>query len=399
MKKPAVLRISGDICLYFGLLSLFKTFRSFSPLMGLFLLLGAAGLFVSVRIPKAVLRLPFALLPALCFLWLETVTGYVIFAIPMAYYFLTVLLGRFGMLHWEYLNYFRVMCVPGSILLAIAVIWGTANLSAALFALCFLLFGILTLRKLRMEADMPLRWKGMNLMEVLLPTGAAAGLCYIIYLLVTHSRRVMEVVAAPVVGTLVAITRVSEVLSEAYIHWRYHPEEETAEAAAELAGVSEASADLPELADTPGWLNRIRVPWKLLLILAVLAIAVWAILKLLRLHGEEEQEEVFYEEGQKTAVRRRKRRKKEKTPTNAEAVRRIYRDYMALLSFRGVTVYRDSTSRDLLEVSGDMLPPEPNAGLRAIYLKARYGRGESVTDDERLRAEGYLEALRKSGNV
>ena len=67
---------------------------------------------------------------------------------------------------------------------------------------------------------------------------------------------------------------------------------------------------------------------------------------------------------------------------------------MELLTHYGIVSRKDTTSGDLRRQSADLFTEAPNDGLRAIYLKARYGRGETVTNEEREAADQYLEEMR-----
>ena len=93
MKNAAVLRITGDVCLYFAFTALLRAFSGYIPLMAVFLLLAAAGLFLGVRMAGKALRILPALLPLLVFWRVRELYGIILFAPPAIYILLTAVLG------------------------------------------------------------------------------------------------------------------------------------------------------------------------------------------------------------------------------------------------------------------------------------------------------------------
>jgi len=398
MKNAYVLRVTGDLCLYFALAAQIRAFSDFAPAMGVFLLLAAAGFSIAVRIPKGFLRSLPVLLPALVFTRVTGIYGVIFFAAPLLYCFLTAALGKLELRHWEYYRSFRVTMMIAAAFLGTAAVQG--KLWAAFFSLLHLLFGVIALRNLRMEAEMPLKWRGMNLAGVILPFLAAAGISRVFYAFLGVTLKFLTVLVAP---ELAGILAVQDALGR-FTNYLYDKIDEAASQAESTAESTEmATKALEDVAgndtDLPRWMENIRINRMLAAILLVAAAAGVLIFLMIRRHHAEEEEEAFVEEGSRANVQRRKRRRKEKYSSNAEKVRRIYRDYMELISHYGVIPERDTTSEDLMHSSSDICPAEPNSGLREIYLRARYGRGDNITDEDLKTAEGYLgnltEAVRK----
>ena len=111
MRQTSVIRVTGDICFFFSVLSIFKAFQVWRLPMALFavacLLLG----FVIVRCANPVVRGAIALLPALSFLIGQPGWLLLIPAVAWIYYVVVMAMGNYAMPLDEYRKAFTIMLV------------------------------------------------------------------------------------------------------------------------------------------------------------------------------------------------------------------------------------------------------------------------------------------------
>ena len=105
----------------------------------------------------------------------------------------------------------------------------------------------------------------------------------------------------------------------------------------------------------------------------------------------------------------RKRRKKTDEPQavrtpeeqaqldKVEKIRAVYRQYIAFVRKEGADLSRGSTSEDILESSKELKEEadlsEDESRLREIYIRARYGNPDAVTDEDVARACRLLDDI------
>jgi hypothetical protein len=105
----------------------------------------------------------------------------------------------------------------------------------------------------------------------------------------------------------------------------------------------------------------------------------------------------------------RKRRKKTDEPQavrtpeeqaqldKVEKIRALYRQYIAFVRKEGADLSRGSTSEDILESSKELKEEadlsEDESRLREIYIRARYGNPDAVTDEDVARACRLLDDI------
>jgi hypothetical protein len=91
--------------------------------------------------------------------------------------------------------------------------------------------------------------------------------------------------------------------------------------------------------------------------------------------------------------KRRKRRKEERT--NNYKIREIYREYLAYIRKNGVSISGQATSEEILEASNRLVDSSEAAGLRALYIRARYNDEKQLSSEEVSQAKQLWNIIRE----
>lgn len=407
MKLTFVFRIAAEICFYFSVLHAATLANAFTLPMALFaaacLLLGL----VIVRISNPVIRGVLALLPGLCFLLAPFTWLLILPVFAWIYYILVMVLGHYAIPLEEYRKAFIFM-------LSISLFFVAANIAnstlmrnqvisaeSLVYALVFLILGIFVMRRLRMGAQMDMRWQLRNVLSVVGIPLLAIGAALAVFLLLRFSTYALGAILAPI---------------GRFFIWLFHQlfptgnspiDEMTLEEAMQPFSVAQPVA-LEESGSVSEEMRAIEITnFNELLIERAAAIGGWILLGILlvivllliwrhaRKNEAKADEELMYEEYESAPVKGRKRRKN-RLPLlagSARQLRRIYKTYLEYRRDKGVAVYPSYTSAEVLEKDMQMAESKDAVRLRELYLAARYGNPSAVTREQVQEAQACLERI------
>ena len=407
MKLTFVFRIAAEICFYFSVLHAATLANAFTLPMALFaaacLLLGL----VIVRISNPVIRGVLALLPGLCFLIAPFTWLLILPVFAWIYYILVMVMGHYAIPLEEYRKAFIFM-------LSVSLFFVAANIAnstlmrnqvisaeSLVYALVFLILGIFVMRRLRMGAQMDMRWQLRNVLSVVGIPLLAIGAALAVFLLLRFSTYALGAVLAPI---------------GRFFIWLFHQlfptgnspiDEMTLEEAMQPFSVAQP-VSLEESGSVSEEMRGLEIsnPYELLIERAatiggwiLLGILLVIVLLLIWHHARKNEakadEELMYEEYESAPAKGRKRRKN-RLPLlagNARQLRRIYKTYLEYRRDKGVAVYPSDTSADVLKRDLQLGESADAVRLRELYLAARYGNPSEVTRGQVQEAQACLERI------
>lgn len=407
MKLTFVFRIAAEICFYFSVLHAATLANAFTLPMALFaaacLLLGL----VIVRINNPVIRGVLALLPGLCFLIAPFTWLLILPVFAWIYYVIVMVLGNYAIPLEEYRKAFIFM-------LSVSLFFVAANIAnstlmrnqvisaeSLVYALVFLILGIFVMRRLRMGAQMDMRWQLRNVLSVVGIPLLAIGAALAVFLLLRFSTYALGAILAPI---------------GRFFIWLFHQlfptgnspiDEMTLEEAMQPFSVAQPVA-LEESGSVSEEMRGLEIsnPYELLIERAatiggwiLLGILLVIVLLLIWHHARKNEakadEELMYEEYESAPAKGRKRRKN-RLPLlagSARQLRRIYKTYLEYRRDKGVAVYPSDTSADVLKRDLQLGESADAVRLRELYLAARYGNPSEVTRGQVQEAQACLERI------
>ena len=407
MKLTFVFRIAAEICFYFSVLHAATLANAFTLPMALFaaacLLLGL----VIVRINNPVIRGVLALLPGLCFLLAPFTWLLILPVFAWIYYIIVMVLGHYAIPLEEYRKAFIFM-------LSISLFFVAANIAnstlmrnqvisaeSLVYALVFLILGIFVMRRLRMGAQMDMRWQLRNVLSVVGIPLLAIGAALAVFLLLRFSTYALGAILAPIGRFFIWLFHQlfptgNSPIDEMTLEEAMKPFsivqpvslEESGSVSEEMRGleISNPYELLIERAATIGG-------WILLgILLVIVLLLIW---RHARKNEAKADEELMYEEYESAPVKGRKRRKN-RLPLlagSARQLRRIYKTYLEYRRDKGVAVYPSDTSAEVLEKDMQMAESKDAVRLRELYLAARYGNPSAVTREQVQEAQACLERI------
>ena len=396
MRNFVSFRITAAACWFFAALSLIGPFRfALIPAAAVTALIFAAS-FIAVRFNKPVIRLLFMALP-FAGVALARYNAFVLVgcAVPAVYAAAAVASGFIMVENWRYIRLYSVlaMITPAFIIMSFVPIFG--NTPTKIFVPLFLVFGILALRAGRAGNVRSARWQAGNAMFFVIPLVVSLALGLGLGALLPYISFIFLPIAA-LFGLV--ITGWNALMSNVF---QYSPSEPEASALPTPLPTS----DLPEEEGFIGMLTdnknvwsgsfRLDMPWAILGILVLVAILVVALVMLFKRRGvpgrEEEDDFIFTAaDGEKTPSLRRSRKKK---VPNADAIRKIYAQYLTYLRTWGVKLKTSNTSQEVSDEAYKSLLKETDEELRSLYIRARYGDPKSITDEDVKKAQEAFEKL------
>ena len=403
MRQTSVIRVTGDICFFFSVLSIFKAFQVWRLPMALFavacLLLG----FVIVRCANPVVRGVIALLPALSFLIGQPGWLLLIPAVAWIYYVVVMAMGNYAMPLDEYRKAFTIMLVICLFFIAANIANSTIysgrmiSVDSLIYAFAFLFLGVIAMRRMQMGREMNWSWKWRNALSVagfpLLAVGVSIGLFVVLRFThwgLTAVLRPLGVIINWLLHKLFPTGRapiesmnLQQVLTNTAIEYNNKWEAE-GEDGSIIAGKGENFERMliERLASFGGWVILGLV---LALVLFLVLRRIWRMKPLSR-------EEPEFEETEKTEPgKRRRRRRTAPVVGNARQLRRIYKTYLEYRQEGGMTVGASDTSAQILDK--ETREKEEAARLRELYIAARYGDPSAVTRSQVQEAQACLERI------
>ena len=405
MKQTAVLRVTGEICLYFSILYVFEVFANWWMPMAVFVAACFVLGFLIVQCKSAPLRFLLSLLPGLSFLLCELHPLLALPALAWVYYILVMTQGHYAMPLEDYRKTFTVQMViclffVGANLANSAISHGhmIAPLSL-IYVFLFLFLGVFAMRRMQMGAGMSRNWQLSNAATVVgFPLLAVVG-AILLFLLVRFTAPGIRFLLLPI-GRFIqwlfhllfpgADAFVDEILLKETM--KPHTSILIDEPPLDTEGVTK---ELPDFAAGSSLLiERAASIGAYVVMGLILVLVVYLVLKHVRRNQPLEAEEVYYDETEAAAPKGKKRRSKGQTLTgNANRLRRVYQTYLEFVDGQGVTVTRSDTSQEILDrVQKQGESPEAER-LRQLYIAARYGDPKAVTAEQVREAQECLEAI------
>ena len=411
MKGAVILRITGFVCFIIALvLCIFKISAQMPLLYAAMVMLSVISGILSSRTANLVLKGVISLIPGLPLIFAGNVRNLIFLAVPFLFFWTVNTLGPFLQDAWRARLYVKVSMIFFLIVFLFTSftfksanfdgrVYGAKgiNVPALSFGAAFIFLEVTALRKMRMGAEMDLAWNGKNVLMVMAPVGAAAIAGVGIYYLGLGLAKGFSFLLKPLESLIYWITSLFQKPEPP----PYSPALETATAATmAVASTPEsgtkATEELSEAVHASAKIQHAGTIFLTVVIIAAVALVVLLIIRFIY-HNRpvpEEEEEAVYEETEKLWFKK-KRKEKDRVWSRAERVRRIYREYMDLVQQGGVLIRPEDTSQAILDNSEKVFFGDDDKALREVYIKARYGDPDSITQEEVIRAESCLRALKR----
>jgi hypothetical protein len=406
MKRTAALRVTGEICFYYSILTLFPAFQRWQLPMAGFTLACLLVALIAVGLRSATLRLLLSLLPAICFLFAEMHWLLVFPALAWLYFMLYLTLGRFGIALHDYRLAFRWMLLLSAFVLAIQAINSMLFRGAPLsydslaYLALFVLLGVVALRCMQMGAPMDGRWHAANLLTVAAALFVAVSISLVLYQLYLRSVPLLVFLITPLKRFLAWLFSL--------IRFRTAPDApmSTPPLATPTIVFHEQSplimdqeglhVEEPERTAFEHLADQAFSIGAFILLAFLVFIVLWLIVKLVLRGKALAEEAVDYEQTEDfTPDRARRKKQSETVHGQAQAVRKLYREYLTYLKENGLQRTASDTSEEILSESKRISSASASAeeALRSIYLKARYS-AEAVTEEDVAAARASLNEIR-----
>ena len=396
LKYCSVLRAVSLLCLYFAALSFFPVFAPWRLAMAVMCAACLAVGLLAFRCESLLPRLLLALLPAAA-LALEKIGLYMIPPVlGWLLYAIFLIVGKFDIHIDVFRRSFRRELVLAVLILFLgvvdAMVRGTQfmRLDVVAYVSVFFLLEMFALRSMQMGGSyMPPKLRVMTALSVIGIPLLIVGTSYGISLICKASAPFWAALFAPLVRFLISLS-VTVFPQEGPPDVTVQPIEYTKPRF--LLGLPDTSSSYEDYDDTlmQDVVNNGRhidsstsvgIYVFIAFMLVLCAIIIWAIIRRRRLTGEDR--ELVYEQTEYAPVEGR-RRGKAAAPLapNVRRVRKIYRSYLSLLSSLKMKIGRSDTSQDVLELAQNMPNVDDSERLRELYIAARYGDPNAVTDEQ-----------------
>lgn len=404
MTELIVLRILGDVCLYFAVVGSFPLFftHDFALLYPALLCAAGAGVaeILDRKCPAPVKYLA-VLLPLASLALADELMEYLILAPALVYTGAVILRGTFGMDYYGfrdiYLNALKLLGLLGIVVFALGYFegmfgssWDAYDISSwLLYGLIYALAGVFLMRQLRLGADCRVRDRVANNVQLIVVLALILGLSA----LVAVTEEYLEGMLAWILNTAISIVAIVLMIIHELIRWFLKDK-----GAAYFEALEEAKPSTSETVEytfpaytgpPPPPPTEEQFPWWLaILVLALLCVVFFFLLRSLGKSGRTEVREEETENGVFAETRKRERRN-----NNRGKVRKLYRDYLKLVRRKGQRLEIYHTTADILENHPQNTDMKAADELRQVYLKARYDPEHPVTDREVGEAKAALKQI------
>lgn len=405
MTELIVLRVLGDVCLYFAVVGAFPLFFAHDFLLLWPALLCAAGAGVGEKLARdarGAAKYAAMALPLLSLLLADEPMEFLLLAPALLYTGLVIHRGAYEVEYYgfreQFLNVGRVLCVFAGIIFAMGYFegmfgssWETYDVSAVLlYGLIYGFTGVFLLRQLRLGPDSRPRDRMANNVQMAVVLAAILVLALLAVALEESLRDVISWAVYTVIGVAAIVPMIIHELifwfmkedGHEYIDALESLKTEPTETTLPMTypSYSGAAQPLPAEEGFPWWLA--------ILVLAGLCCVIVFLLRTLRkgaggAGSAGEMEEVDLPGEGKREPRR----------SNRSKVRKLYRSYLKLVRRKGQRLETDQTTADILEKHPENTNTEAAARLRQVYLKARYDTGNPVTDRDVEQAKAALKQV------
>jgi len=384
--------ITSILCFIFTAICTMPWFNSSTLIFVLFTALCAIESVFLVRVKSRLLRFVQALVPPLVtFLtslnWVgNNPVAAVLLGVVCIFYVVYMTVGRFTAEYWRFRRTFVLMVSVTGFLSALNIILylvveettkARINLPGIIgFTIACAISGMIALSELR-KGNPDTRWRAMNAGRLVLMFAASAAALALLYLILSFVFSLITPTLGPKAPKLMTERIRLESVNAA----------PTYSAAPGGQMVEDESMKEDKPVELPEKEEEQEFPWVLVCIVATVVAA-----------------------GTVTAVIMiRKRRKKTDEPQavrtpeeqaqldKVEKIRAVYRQYIAFVRKEGADLSMGSTSEDILESSKELKEEadlsEDESRLREIYIRARYGNPDAVTDEDVARACRLLDDI------
>ena len=384
--------ITSILCFIFTAICTMPWFNSSTLIFVLFTALCAIESVFLVRVKSRLLRFVQALVPPLVtFLtslnWVgNNPVAAVLLGVVCIFYVVYMTVGRFTAEYWRYRRTFVLMVSVTGFLSALNIILylvveettkARINLPGIIgFTIACAISGMIALSELR-KGNPDTRWRAMNAGRLVLMFAASAAALALLYLILSF---VFSLIT-PTLGPKAPKLKTERIRLESVNAAPTYSAAPGGQMVEDESMKEDKPVELPEKEEEQ------EFPWVLVCIVATVVAA-----------------------GTVTAVIMiRKRRKKTDEPQavrtpeeqaqldKVEKIRAVYRQYIAFVRKEGADLSMGSTSEDILESSKELKEEadlsEDESRLREIYIRARYGNPDAVTDEDVARACRLLDDI------
>ena len=384
--------ITSILCFIFTAICTMPWFNSSTLIFVLFTALCAIESVFLVRVKSRLLRFVQALVPPLVtFLtslnWVgNNPVAAVLLGVVCIFYVVYMTVGRFTAEYWRFRRTFVLMVSVTGFLSALNIILylvveettkARINLPGIIgFTIACAISGMIALSELR-KGNPDTRWRAMNAGRLVLMFAASAAALALLYLILSF---VFSLIT-PTLGPKAPKLKTERIRLESVNAAPTYSAAPGGQMVEDESMKEDKPVELPEKEEEQ------EFPWVLVCIVATVVAA-----------------------GTVTAVIMiRKRRKKTDEPQavrtpeeqaqldKVEKIRAVYRQYIAFVRKEGADLSMGSTSEDILESSKELKEEadlsEDESRLREIYIRARYGNPDAVTDEDVARACRLLDDI------
>jgi hypothetical protein len=345
-----------------------------------------------VRVKSRILRFVQALVPPLVtFLpslnWVRSnPVAAVLLGLVCVYYVTYMTLGRFGTEYWRFRRTFVLMVSVSGFLSALNIILylvveeatkARINLPGIIgFTIACAVSGMIVLSELR-KGNPDTRWRAMNAGRLVLMFAASAAVLALLYLILSFVFSLITPTLGPKAPKLQTERIRFQSVNVAPTY--------SAGIGGQMVEDDTMKEDKPvqELEKE----EEQEFPWVLVCIAAVVvAGAITAIIIIRKRRKKDEGPQVVRTPEEQAQL------------DKVEKIRAVYRQYIAFVRKEGADLSKGSTSEDILESSKELKEDaadlsEDESKLREIYIRARYGNLDAVTEDDVIQACRLLENI------
>lgn len=401
MKVASGLRVAFYICLIFALICTMPWFRSSTLIFVIFTAFCTVESLFLPSVKNRLLRLLLALAPAVVTFatsisWAKAnPVAAVLLALVAIYYVVFMTVGRFETEYWRFRNSFigliSAACFVSLLNLIIYIIVEDVakeriNLPGVMgFTITCALLGMIILSEMR-KGNPDAKWRSMNAGRILILFASAAAALAVLYLVLTF---VFSLIT-PTLGPQAPKLKTERIRFQNDAVIGYTPlTNKTGYVSDDESLKEDAPVVVLEKEDEQGF------PWVLVCVCAfvVIAGAVTAVI-IIRKKKAKAVEDVVQRTPEEQAQF-----------DKIEAIRAIFRQYILLVRKEGAEISRGSTSADVLESARELSDSEEKglsdeeSALREIYIRARYGDPNGITDEDVSNARSLFEKISEANKL
>ena len=401
MKVASGLRVAFYICLIFALICTMPWFRSSTLIFVIFTALCTVESLFLPSVKNRLLRLLLALVPAAVTFatslsWAKAnPVAAVLLALVAIYYVVFMTVGRFETEYWRFRNSFigliSAACFVSLLNLIIYIVVEDVakeriNLPGVMgFTITCALLGMIILSEMR-KGNPDAKWRSMNAGRILILFASAAAALAVLYLVLTF---VFSLIT-PTLGPQAPKLKTERIRFQNDAVIGYTPlTNKTGYVSDDESLKEDAPVVVLEKEDEQDF------PWVLVCVCAfvVIAGAVTAVI-IIRKKKAKAVEDVVQRTPEEQAQL-----------DKIEAIRAIFRQYILLVRKEGAEISRGSTSADVLESARELSDSEEKglsdeeSALREIYIRARYGDPNGITDEDVSNARSLFEKISEANKL